>query len=273
MIRFPHAKINLGLNVVRKRPDGWHEIESVLVPIRLHDILELVPAPELGPDGLELSRSGLLMDGPVEKDLCWCAVKAVAVLRPLPGLRLHLHKVIPMGAGLGGGSSDASHTLLLLNELLQLGLTPAELHTLAAGLGSDCPFFLSPGPQLAEGRGERLRSIKLDLRGIWLVLVNPGLHVPTPVAYGLTRPTGRHMALEDALAQPMGHWQKQVLNTMEEGVFNKWPEIAGIKESLLANGAAYAAMSGSGSSVFGLFREEPPAITWPEHYFVKKLQW
>jgi len=273
MIRFPYAKINLGLNVVRKRSDGWHEIESVLVPIPLHDIVEVVEAPDLGPGVLEMTRSGLPVAGELTSDLCWRAVKAAGQLRALPGLRLHLHKVVPMGAGLGGGSSDASHTLLLLNDLLRLELSPNELHTLAASIGSDCPFFLSPTPQLAEGRGEQLRPAPLDLKGIRLLLVNPGLHVPTPEAYALTKPTGRSMDLVGALAAPMEEWQATVRNAMEHGVFEKWPEIRAIKERLLASGAAYAAMSGSGSSVFGLFRKEPPDITWPEHYFVRQLCW
>lgn len=274
MIRFPHAKINLGLNVVRKRPDGWHEIESVLVPIPLHDALEVVADGELDAGGLVMTRSGMPVSGDVENDLCWRAVKAVAALRPLPGLRLHLHKAIPMGAGLGGGSSDAAHTLLLLNDFLQLDLTPAELHALATSLGSDCPFFLYPVPQLAQGRGEQLRPLEPDLAGTWLMLVNPGIHVPTPEAYKLTIPTNEHMDLRGmSTGLPIEEWQQHLRNTMEPGVFGKWPEIAAIKERLLASGAAYAAMSGSGASVFGLFRNEPPPISWPAHYFVRRLRW
>lgn len=273
MIRFPHAKINLGLNVVRKRPDGWHEIESVLVPIPLHDVLEVLVDADLPAGECVLTRSGLPVDGEVEKDLCWRAVKAVGRLRALPGLRVHLHKVVPMGAGLGGGSSDATHTLLLLNDLLQLGLSYDELHAMAASLGSDCPFFLSRTPQLAKGRGEQLRPVELDIQGIRLLLVNPGLHVPTPQAYALTRPTERSMDLVNALSSPMEEWQRSVHNTMETGIFPQFPEIGMIKERLVASGATYAAMSGSGSSVFGLFRNEPPALAWPEHYFVRSLRW
>lgn len=268
MIRFPSAKINLGLNVMGRLPDGYHAIESVLVPVPLHDALEAVVDPSLAPDGPVLMRTGLPVPGPVADDLCLKAVRILGRLRPLPGLRIHLHKAIPIGAGLGGGSSDAAHLLLLLNDLLGLHLRPEELHALAATLGSDCPFFLRPVPQLAEGRGERLRPVDVDLRGRWLVLVNPGLHVSTADVYRATTPTGRSVDLARALQGPLDTWMDTVVNAMEGPVFRAHPEVGAIKDLLVEAGASYAAMSGSGSSVFGVFTAKPALPAFPAGHAV-----
>jgi 4-diphosphocytidyl-2-C-methyl-D-erythritol kinase len=200
MIVFPHAKINLGLNVVRKRADGYHDIETVMVPIPLCDALEAVVDPGLGANEVILTRSGLPVPGKETDDLCLRAVRAIQQERTLPGLRIHLHKVIPMGAGLGGGSSDGARTLLLLNDLLELHLTPSSLHSMAAALGSDVPFFLQQGAQLAEGRGEHLRRVEVPLAGLWLVLIDPGVHVPTADVYANTVPTGTSVGLAEILA-------------------------------------------------------------------------
>ena len=259
MVVFPHAKVNLGLNVLRKRPDGFHDIESVMVPIPLYDVLEAVVDPDLS--AVIYTRSGLEIPGSSASDLCMRAVEMIRSIRALPGLRLHLHKIIPMGAGLGGGSSDGAFTLLLLNNLLDLGLSPAELHEMAAELGSDCAFFLKDGPQLALGRGEELRSIDLNLSGLHMILVNPGIHVATPEVYRNTIPTEVSWDLGRKLIRELApSWQGHLLNTMEPYVFEKHPEIAQIKTALLDAGALYASMSGSGSSVFGLFEHLPKKI-------------
>lgn len=263
MLAFPSAKINLGLNVMERLPDGYHTIETVLLPIPLFDALEVVVDPSLGPAGTVLVRTGIAVPGRLEDDLCLKAVHALRALRPLPGLRVHLHKAIPIGAGLGGGSSDGTRMLMLLNDLLHLGISADGSRALAATLGSDCPFFVDPRPQLAEGRGERLRPIDPDLRGQWLVLVNPGIHVPTAEVYRNTKPTGRSMDLAGILSRPMADWQGSLVNVMEEYVFARHPEVGTIKRTLLEAGAAYAAMSGSGSSVFGLFPERPAGLTFP----------
>jgi 4-diphosphocytidyl-2-C-methyl-D-erythritol kinase len=263
MIRFPHAKINLGLNVVRKRADGYHDIESVLVPVPLRDVLEVVIDPSLQAGALVFTRSGLPVPGELETDLCWRAVKAIGQDHALPGLRMHLHKVIPMGAGLGGGSSDGTHALLLLNDLLQLGLPYARLHAYASALGSDCPFFLRPVAQLAEGRGERLSPLDLDLKGLWLVLIDPGMHVPTAEVYGHLKASGASQDLGMLTILPIEQWSGRIMNTMEPYVFATRPAVAHVKEKLLSEGATYAAMSGSGSAVFGFFRQAPPVLTWP----------
>lgn len=267
MLSFPFAKVNLGLRVVRKRPDGYHDLQSVMVPVPLCDGLELVVDPDLGDGQVRYTRSGLPVPGDTSNDLCMKAIRSVGATRPLPGIRMHLHKVIPMGAGMGGGSSDGSHALLLLNEVLSLGIESSELNVLALELGSDCPFFLAPGPKLAEGRGERLRPVDLDLGGLWITLVNPGIHVPTGEVFRNTTPTGTELDLAGLLrSHALEEWDRVLPNTLEPWVVRTHPEVGRLKEALLSAGASYAAMSGSGSTVFGLFRERPPVLEMPPGY-------
>lgn len=266
MLIFPFAKINLGLHVLRKRPDGYHDIRSVLFPIPLRDALEAVVDESRASGEVQFESSGLPVPGDPASNLCLKAVEMIREQRELPGLRMHLHKAIPTGAGLGGGSSDGAHTLLLLDQLLDLRISAEELHTMAARLGSDCPFFLKERPQLAQGRGERLNPIEVDLKNHWLALVNPGIHVPTSEVYQGMQLASAHTALEEALKAPPSAWQGTVVNDMEPYVFAKHPAIGAIKAELLRHGAVYAAMSGSGSSVFGIFREEPTAPEFPAAY-------
>lgn len=258
MLRFPQAKINLGLNVLARRADGYHDIESVLVPIPLYDVLEVVLAPELGTNGLEYDRSGLPIPGAMETDLCYKAVRALQRENDLPGLRMHLHKVVPMGAGLGGGSSDGARTLELVNTLCGLNLPPQQLADHALELGSDCPFFLQDQVCIARGRGERLTPVPIDLSGLWLILANPGVHVSTAEVYRNTSPTGNPWPIESFLFRDrMLEWEKNLPNMMETYVLRTYPEVDTLKRELHRAGAFYTAMSGSGSSVFGLFTEEP----------------
>jgi len=267
MVLFPHAKINLGLNVVSRRTDGFHEIESVLVPIPLNDVLEAVIDPGLPTNSLVYTRSGLPIAGPLGDDLCHKAVERLQHEHALPGLRLHLHKVIPMGAGLGGGSSDGAVTLIMLDRLCHLGLGNDGLLPHAAALGSDCPFFLQNKACIARGRGELLEPLDLDLHGLHLVLVNPGLHVSTAEVYRNTIATGRSWDFGSLLKRDrMGDWQATILNTLEGYVLETHSEIAEIKADLLRNGAIYAAMTGSGSSVFGLFTTPPKDLAFPDGY-------
>jgi len=273
MILFPHAKINLGLNVLARRPDGYHDIESIMVPIPLHDVLEAVIAPELGTNGLAYTRSGLAIPGAVEHDLCYKAVRALQAKQDLPGLRLHLHKVVPMGAGLGGGSSDGAHTLLLVNTLCQLGLSPGTLAALALELGSDCPFFLQSNACAVRGRGEVMQVLDLDLKDLWLILANPGLHVSTAEVYRNTIPTGIPWALEErAQLNTISDWRSTLPNTMEPYVLKTYPAVGQLKQAMLDSGATYAAMSGSGSSVFGLFTNEPDLPVFPAGTVAWKLR-
>ncbi|HRH70580.1 MAG TPA: 4-(cytidine 5'-diphospho)-2-C-methyl-D-erythritol kinase [Flavobacteriales bacterium] len=267
MVVFPHAKINLGLNVVARRPDGFHDIESVLVPIRLHDVLEAVVDRQLPKNELVYTRSGLPIAGSLEEDLCYKAVRMIQQHHQLPGLRLHLHKVIPMGAGLGGGSSDGAHTLLLVDRLCRSGLGAEVLLAHATALGSDCAFFLQSEPCVVRGRGELLEPLGLDLQGLHLVLVNPGLHVSTAAVYRNTVPTGGYWDLASLLQRErIGSWRSTIFNTMEGYVLEVHPEIADIKASLLRSGAVHASMTGSGSSVFGLFKTSPKDLTFPDRY-------
>lgn len=264
MIRFPPAKINLGLNVLRRRPDGYHDIESVLFRIPLYDALEMIADPGLPPGRVAFTRTGISIPGGPDDDLCMKAIDLLRVHRELPGLRVHLHKVIPIGAGLGGGSSDGAMMLVLLNELLELGLGSADLASLATQLGSDVAFFLADRSRLVEGRGERTSAIDLDLRGYWMMLVHPPLHLSTAEGYANTTPTGHTAELGHIVALGPTAWRSRLVNVMEDHVFNKHPDVARIKHRLYCGGAVYASMSGSGSSVYGLFATRPEAMEWPD---------
>lgn len=264
MVVFPPAKINLGLNVLRKRADGFHEIESVLFPIPLTDALEAIVDHELPEGQLIYSRSGTPIPGNLAADLCTRAHSMLAERRVLPGIRLHLHKVIPMGAGLGGGSSDGANTLFLLNDLLQLGFSISELASMAEQLGSDCPFFLDHVAQLATGRGEVLTPVDLDLSGLFLFLIAPNVHVGTAEVYANTGPTERSAELHSSVSRSrISEWPTTLVNTMEPYVFRTYPAVAEAKQLLIEAGARYASMSGSGSTVYGLFDEPPSGIQLP----------
>jgi 4-diphosphocytidyl-2-C-methyl-D-erythritol kinase len=258
MIRFPKAKINLGLQVLRLRPDGYRDIASVMLAVPLHDALEIMVDPEL-PDGEFLfERTGLPVPGDARTDLVVRAAGLIGEHGRVPGMRAHLHKAIPIGAGLGGGSSDGAHALRMVAELAGIALEPATLAGLAARLGSDCAFFLDEGVQLATGRGEVLRPLDLDLRGWWIHLVNPGIHVSTAEVYAHTpaRAPARDLA-SIVSREPVECWQQHLVNDLEPYVLRAYPAVAQLKEEVLANGAVYGAMSGSGSTVFGLHRQEP----------------
>lgn len=273
MLSFPFAKINLGLNVVRRRSDGFHEIESVMVPVPLTDALEIRVDAGGPPNDIRYTRHGAPIDGPLEQDLVYKAIRTLQVGRSLPALEVHLLKAVPMGAGLGGGSSDGTHALQMVNTLLDLGLTRAELAERAATLGSDCAFFLEQRPQLARGRGEVLEPVALDLRGHHLVLVNPGIHVSTAKAYGACTPTGTTLDLGERVLRPVAEWPQLLPNTLAPAVIAMHPEIGQLIDQLVAAGAAYASMSGSGSSVFGIFTEPPPVLQWPAPYRTWSATW
>ncbi|MGV3637021.1 MAG: 4-(cytidine 5'-diphospho)-2-C-methyl-D-erythritol kinase [Flavobacteriales bacterium] len=273
MLRFPQAKINLGLNVLERRADGYHDIESVMVPIPLHDVLEAVVAPDLGVNEVVYTRSGLPIPGPVETDLCFKAVRVLQRGHDLPGLRLHLHKVVPMGAGLGGGSSDGACALELIDTLCGLRSDRPALAERALELGSDCPFFLQDQACIARGRGERLAPVDLDLKGLWLILANPGIHVGTAEVYRNTAPTRSSWPLESVVhRERLLEWQDLLPNTMEPYVLNAYPEVKALKGTIQRAGAVYTAMSGSGSSVFGLFTEEPMMPAFPASTKAWKLR-
>ena len=262
MTVFPVAKINLGLNVVERRPDGYHNLETVFMPLRgLHDALEVSVMDEAFPSAVDcdLMVTNIAIDGDEQKNL---VVKAYRLLKEefptLPRVHAHLYKAIPTQAGMGGGSSDGAAMLCLLNQMFSLGLSRQQLIDRAARLGADCPFFVVGSPAYAEGIGERLVPIDLTVSGLHIVVVRPDIPVPTKEAFSLISPRRPKTNCRDVvLAQPLETWPTDLVNDFETSVFALHPEIAAIKDRLYALGAAYAAMSGSGSAVFGLFREEP----------------
>ncbi len=252
MILFPPAKVNLGLHILFKREDDYHEIETCMIPIPFTDILEITEANEF-----EFLQTGLAIPGNLDSNLC---VKAFQLLKQkfeIPNVRIHLRKQIPMGAGLGGGSSDTAYVLKGLNDIFALNISTSELEEMAAELGSDCPFFIKNVAQIAGGRGERLSKATVDLRGKYLILLNPGIHVGTREAYAGVNPRIPDQSVSELISQPIEQWKNSLVNDFEASVFKNYPLIQNLKEQLIDYGAIYASMSGSGSSVFGIFNEKP----------------
>ena len=257
MITFPNAKINLGLNIVERRPDGYHNIETVFYPITLTDVLEIVPA-----DGeTSLTCYGNKVDCPPEKNLVMKAYRMLQEKYGLPPVAIHLYKHIPDGAGLGGGSSDAAHTLLMLNSMFELGLSKEDLAPMAATLGADCAFFIYNRPMMATGIGDVLSTVDVNLKGKTLLLVKPPVGVDTRTAYSRVVPAPASMSLEETITLPVEMWDGCLNNDFEPSVFAALPQLWLIKAQLLDAGAQYAAMSGSGSTVFGIFDSDNLAET------------
>lgn len=270
MIVFPNCKINLGLHVLRKREDRFHDLETVFYPLFLQDALEIVHHPTPSTD-IEFSSSGLKIEGALSDNIC---IKAYHLLKKdfpdLPPVKMHLHKTIPLGAGLGGGSADGAFTLLLLNKKLALGLSEEALINYALQLGSDCPFFIRNAPCYATSRGETMKTIPLDLSAYKFVLVNPGIHVSTSWAFTQITPMDKRPSLEETIQLPIAQWRDEVINDFEEPVIKHYPEIGNIRQALYQQGAAYAALTGSGSTVYGIFsKEAEPKFSFPQHYLVK----
>lgn len=268
-MNFPHAKINLGLKILRKRSDGYHDIETILYPVGLSDALEIVPAH----DGVfEFSCTGLPLEGSAEDNLCVKAFRLIQRKFQLPEVKIHLHKIIPAGAGLGGGSSDAAFTLKLVNRVFSLKLKDNELLVMASTLGSDCGFFIEGMPAFSSGRGEVLQNLSLNLVGWHLVLIVPRVSVSTPWAYQQVVPSGASLPVSEIKPDNVGDWNNLLTNDFENPVMHHYPVIRNLRDQLLEAGADYASMSGSGSSVFGLFRHKPanlpgdfdPMFVWQE---------
>lgn len=255
MITYPNAKINLGLNIVEKRPDGYHNLETVFYPINLQDALEVTQLESA--EDYALTLSGTPIEGDPEQNL---VVKAYRLLKEdfpnLPAIDIHMYKHIPTGAGLGGGSSDAAFMIKLLNEKFKLGLSIEKMEEYAAVLGADCAFFIQNKPVFASGIGNIFEPIQLSLKGYYLVLVKPDIFVSTKDAFALIRPTKPIHSLKEISRMPVETWRATMKNDFENSVFQKFPEIAAIKDKLYDMGAVYASMSGSGSSVYGIFREQ-----------------
>lgn len=254
MIVYPNAKINIGLNVVEKRPDGYHDLETVFYPIGLQDILEIQEIEADAPEcGYRLKVTGTVLGGSPEDNLVIRAFKLLKKEFDLPPVSIGLYKHIPTGAGLGGGSADAAFTIKTLNERFKLGLTTKQMEDRCSQLGADCPFFIQNKPVFATGIGNVFHPIELNLKYKQLVLVKPDVFVSTKDAYAKVKVQHPERPLPELLAQPIETWKDMVVNDFEASVFSKYPEIAAIKDKLYDLGALYASMSGSGSSVFGIF--------------------
>ena len=264
MICFPNAKINLGLNVVSKRPDGYHNIETIFYPIPVKDALEIVKA-----DTFSFTQTGITIDAPIEKNLVVKALNLIKSRHDIPELEVHLLKTIPFGAGLGGGSADAAFMLKLLNDYCELHISEENLEELASSIGADCPFFIRNTPVFASGTGNIFKAVNLSLNGYYLCLVKPDVIVSTPEAYSLVTPAKPALSLKEIIHKPVEEWKNLMINDFEKSVFPKHPAIAEIKETLYKEGAIYASMSGSGSSVFGLFKE----ATDLKHLFTNCYVW
>jgi len=251
MIAFPPCKINLGLNILRRRIDGYHDIETCFYPVPWTDVLEIIRG-----DTFDFAASGLPIPGAAADNLC---VRAYELLRKDFGIgpvKIHLHKVIPMGAGLGGGSSDAAHALKLLNQIFELNLDDERLTAYASALGSDCAFFISGKPAFGTGRGEQLRKIDVRLEKESLVIIVPDIHIATASAYAGVMPAQPALSCDRIVCEmAVGEWKHHLRNDFEGPVFRQHPVIGRIKQSLYDAGARYACMSGSGAAVFGIFSE------------------
>ena len=260
MIVFPNAKINIGLNITARRPDGYHDLETVFYPIKINDALEVIEA-----DVLSFDYSGLEIPGNADDNLC---IKGYHLLKKdfkdLPPVKIHLHKNIPIGAGLGGGSSDAAFFIKLMNEKFGLGLQADEMMDYARVLGADCAFFIDNKPVYAFEKGDEFEAIKLDLSAYQIVLVMPDTHVSTTEAYRGVKPTPTKESLYDLVKTPLADWRRHIKNDFEVHIFKDHPVIRGVKAELYEHGAIYASMSGSGASVFGIFESMPDLTTMEE---------
>ena len=267
MVCFPNAKINIGLQIVEKRADGFHNLNSCFYPVGWNDVLEIIPAQTFG-----FSSSGLAIPGHVAGNLC---VKAYDLLKRdfgLPPVQMHLLKIVPIGAGLGGGSADAAFALKLLNDFFDLKLSTNILENYARTLGSDCAFFVQNKPQYCYQKGDQFADIDLSLKGKFIVLAYPNLHISTAEAYAGVRPQKPEIDLQKALKMPVVAWREVVKNDFENHLFAKYPVLAQTKAQLYDAGAVYASMTGSGSTLFGIFESAPDLKNFFSNYVVWKGQ-
>jgi 4-diphosphocytidyl-2-C-methyl-D-erythritol kinase len=257
MISFPNAKINLGLNILNKRSDGFHDIESCFYPIPWYDSLEILES-----DQFSFNSYGLEIAGEQDSNLCIQAYNLIQADFDIPPVAIHLIKSMPMGAGLGGGSSDGAFTLNILNELFELKIDIKKLKEYALELGSDCPFFIENKPAIATGRGEHLKIIDLDLKGYHLALHNPGIHISTQEAYSGVVPSHPSNSIESILHQSISDWKDKLFNDFEASIFRNHPGVKLVKDEMYEAGALYSSMTGSGSTVYGIFDKLPPENNW-----------
>ncbi|MFM1963922.1 MAG: hypothetical protein RLZZ172_2767 [Bacteroidota bacterium] len=269
MVVFPNAKINLGLRVKSKRPDGYHELDTVFFPLPICDILEIIVQPKhAGNENISFSSSGLEIPGDTTSNLC---IKAYDLLKKdfpdLPPIQMHLHKNIPMGAGMGGGSADGAFTIRLLNEKFNLGLDADQMISYALQLGSDCPFFILNTPVSATGRGEIMEQVDCDLSDWKFIVINPCIHISTAAAFREIKLNPNAAPCHTLIKQPIENWRGNLVNDFEAAVFPMHPELEDIRNQLYALDAVYASMTGSGSTIYGIFRVLPDLKgLFPAHY-------
>ena len=252
MITFPNAKINIGLNILNRRYDGYHDLETILYPIKIHDALEIIEA-----DQLSLESSGLEIPGNMADNLCIKGYQLIKKDFDIPPVKIHLHKNIPIGAGLGGGSADAAFFIKLMNQKFVLEMSEEQMKGYARQLGSDCAFFVKSEPVFAFEKGDEFEPIKLDLSGYHIAVVMPPVHVSTSEAYQGVKPAAVKQSLFDMIQLPIERWKHRIKNDFEQHIFQSHPVIRGVKAALYESDALYASMSGSGSSVFGIFEHKP----------------
>lgn len=264
MIVYPNCKINLGLNVVSRRPDGFHDIESIFYPVPCCDMLEIIPA-----DKDDFVVDGIAINCAVSENLCYKAYRLIKNQYDIPQISLYLYKKIPFGAGLGGGSSDGAFTLSALNELFFLDINEKTLTGMASMLGSDCAFFIQNKPAYITGTGTEISELSFSLKGYYIVIIKPDIIISTKDAYRMITPKKPQTSLLEIIKRPLSDWKEHLVNDFESSLFMKHPEIGTIKNLLYEKGAVYASMSGSGSSVYGLFDHEidmadefPNCIIW-----------
>jgi len=252
MIVFPNAKINIGINITGRRPDGYHNIETIFYPVKIYDALEALAGKELS-----FQSSGLGIPGRVEDNLCIKAYHLIKNDYELPPVTIHLHKHIPIGAGLGGGSADAAFFIKLIDQLFELGMATEQKLHYARQLGADCAFFIESKPVFAFEKGDRFEPVNLDLSGYHIALVMPPAHVSTSEAYRGVKPAPAELSLKELVSLPIHEWKHSIKNDFEESVFKNHAVIRGVKAAMYEAGAIYASMSGSGASVFGIFDKTP----------------
>ena len=274
MIVFPNSKINLGLRIISKRKDGYHNLETIFYPVAICDVLEIIAYKDHHRSlNIPFSTSGLEIEGDITNNLCLKVYKLLKKDFPsMPHITMHLHKVVPTGAGLGGGSADAAFALKLLNEKFKLGLDHEQLISYAIQLGSDCPFFLLNQPCHATGRGEIIEPIDLDLSDYKLLIVYPGIHINTGRAFMHIEAAKPGRPLFEIIKEPPETWKKELYNDFETPAFKDYPVIGEIKDKLYSAGAVYASMTGSGSTLYGIFPKNLNIdLGFPKEYFVKEI--
>ncbi len=265
MLTFSPCKINIGLNIINKRKDGFHNLETIFYPVNfLNDIIEIIPS-NTNQDYYHFS--GISISVELGENLCFKTINLLRQNYQFPNIELYLHKTVPMGAGLGGGSANVANIINLIDNLFNLKISFSDKIVLASSLGSDCAFFISAKPSIGTQKGDVLEPIDVNLQNYYLTIVKPTCHVSTADAYSKVTPKTNEVKLIDAICKPIIEWQNFIINDFEISVFKKFPEIEKIKDKLYQKGALYAQMSGSGSAVFGIFQQEPN-IEWDKNYLV-----